>query len=127
MKHKRQLGAVAGVSTLVSLGLVLVVYAIVTSYGADVVGDVRDDIGTDSCAARSDTFTLYNESADTCYNSSGSTSDVVHYGFNVSGDSLSGMANTSEKLPTISSVAVAAIIIGIIMTAFGGIAAVRMA
>lgn len=90
------MGAVAGVSTLVSLGIVLVVYAIVTSFGADVVSDVRDD------------FT------------------AATYEHNISTDALEGIATTSEKLPTISSVAVAAIIIGIILTAFGGIAAVRM-
>lgn len=96
MKAKRQMGAVAGVSTLVSLGIVLVVYGIVTSFGADVVSDVQDDFTANS------------------------------YEYNISNDALEGIATTSEKLPTISSVAVAAIIIGIILTAFGGIAMSRM-
>lgn len=96
MKFKRQAGAVAGVSTLISLGIVLVVYGIVTSFGADVVSDVQDDF----------------------------TENSVEY--NISADALEGISTTSEKLPTISSVAVAAIIIGIILTAFGGVAMARM-
>jgi len=95
-KLKKQAGAVAGVSTLISLGIVLVVFGIVVSYGADVVSDVQADF----------------------------TADTVEY--NISADSLEGISTTAEKLPTISSVAVAAIVIGIILSAFGGIAMTRM-
>jgi hypothetical protein len=96
MKTKNQAGAVAGVSTLISLGVVLVVYGIVTSFGADIVGDIQDDFVENSTQ------------------------------YDIAGDALDGISTTSEKLPTISSVAVAAIIIGIILSAFGGVAMARM-
>lgn len=108
MKTKRQAGAVAGVSTLISLGIVLVVYGIVTSFGADVVSDIQDDFVTNTAGCNA-----------TVTSSCGTE-------YNISADALQGISTTSEKLPTISSVAVAAIIIGIILTAFGGIALTRM-
>ena len=94
-KKGQTAGAVAGVAGLVSLAIVLVIFAIVASYGAEIVGDTRDDFVADS----------------------------VEY--NISTGALNGIAVTSEKMPTVGRIAVAAIIITIILSAFGAFVMLR--
>lgn len=94
-KKGQAASAVNGVAGLVSLGIVLVVFAIVVSYGAEIVGDTRDDFVANS----------------------------VEY--NISSDSLEGIAVTADKLPTVGRITVAAIIIGIILSAFGAFVMLR--
>ena len=97
MKSKKgQTAAVAGVSSLIGLGIVLVIYGIVTSFGADIVTDIQGDF----------------------------TASSIEY--NISQQALEGIDETSQKLPTVSRVAVAAIIIGIILAAFGGFLGFRL-
>lgn len=94
-KKGQTAGAVAGVTGLVSLAIVLVIFAIVASYGAEIVGDTRDDFVANS----------------------------VEY--NISTNSLSAIDVTSEKMPTVGRITVAAIIITIILSAFGAFVMLR--
>ena len=95
MKVKENQAAITGVTALVSLAIVLVVYAIVTSFGAQVVGDINSDFTANS------------------------------YEDNISTKALEGMDVTADKLPTVARITVAAIIISIILAAFGGFVALR--
>jgi len=88
-------GAIAGVTGLVSLAIVMVIYAIVSSYGAEIVADTRDDFTADSAE------------------------------YNISQSSLEGIEVTAEKMPTVGRITVAAIIITIILAAFGSFVAMR--
>ena len=88
-------GAIAGVAGLVSLAIVMVIYAIVSSYGAQILGDTADDFVADS----------------------------VEY--NITQNSLEGIEVTSEKMPTVGRIVVAAILITVILAAFGSFVALR--
>lgn len=94
-KKGQAYGAVAGVTGLVSLAIVFVIYAIVSSYGAEIVSDTGDDFAANS----------------------------VEY--NITQNSLSGIDATAEKMPTVGRIVVAAIIITVILAAFGGFVAMR--
>ena len=94
-KKGQAFGAVAGVTGLVSLAIVFVIYAIVSSYGAEIVSDTRDDF----------------------------TANSVEY--NISQNSLDGIDATAEKMPTVGRIVVAAIIITVILAAFGGFVMMR--
>jgi len=73
---------------LLPIGLTFVVTGIVLAYGLDIVSDVGDD------------FT------------------PATYEANATADTLKGVANLAEKIPTLATVAVAAIIIGVLISAF---------
>jgi len=94
-KKGQAFGAVAGVTGLVSLAIVFVIYAIVSSYGAEIVSDTGDDF----------------------------TANSVEY--NITQNSLDGIDATAEKMPTVGRIVVAAIIITVILAAFGGFVAMR--
>jgi len=75
-----------GINELLSIGLTLVVLGIGLSYGLEVMGDVQDDM----------------------------TASSVEY--NATQSALEGVAKIPEKMPTIATVIVAAVIIGILVT-----------
>ena len=109
-------GAIAGVTGLVSLAIVMVIYAIVSSYGAEIVVDTRDDFVTNV--------------ANCGLNSTGGTGGTIGYSacpseYNISQSSLEGIEVTAEKMPTVGRITVAAIIITIILAAFGSFVAMR--
>lgn len=108
------------VQELLPIGITLVVLGIALAYGLEVMGSTKDDIGAASCEARSDGFTSYNASADQCYNSTLDHTAVTTADFNASGDAITGVAKIPEKLPTIVTVIVAAVIIGILVTYLAG-------
>ena len=73
------------IKDMLTIGLVFVVTGIGLAYGLNVMGDVRDDM----------------------------TSNTAEY--NATADAITGVAKIPEKLPLIATVVVAAIIIGIII------------
>lgn len=100
---------------LLGIGMTMVVLGIGLAYGLQVSGDVRDDMGTADCAARTDGYTTYSSTAGTCSNGSNSVS-VGTENFVGSNDSMVALAKLPNKLPTIMTVIVAAVIIGILVT-----------
>jgi len=74
------------IQDLLTIGIVFVVVGVALAYGADVVSDVRDD------------FT-----------------DTASYQYNTSTNALKALDKLSGKLPTIATIAAAAIIIGVIV------------
>lgn len=103
------------IKDLMPIGITFVVFGIAIAFGLNVFGDVRTDLGTDSCADNTNGFTSYNSSSGLCYNSSLSTQSVPGADFNASVDGISGVSKLPEKLPLIATVVVAAVIIGILI------------
>ena len=78
------------IKELLGIGFTLIVLGIGLAYGMDVMGDVRDDMTADT------------------------------YEYNATTNSLEGVSKIPEKLPTISLVVVASVIIGILVTYLWG-------
>jgi len=74
------------IGDLLGIGMTLVVLGIGLAYGLQVMGDVQDDMTADSKEA------------------------------NATGQAIEGVSKIPEKLPTIATVIVAAVILGILVT-----------
>ena len=74
------------IQDLLGIGMTIVVLGIGLAYGLQVMGDVQDDM----------------------------TANSEEY--NATGNAITGVAKLPEKLPTIATVIVAAVIIGILVT-----------
>lgn len=84
-------GIIAGVSVLGALGLLAVIIGLVIAYGAQVQGEVRADMTPNSLE------------------------------YNITTTSMENVENVSNKSGTVFTVALAAVILGILVTAFAGI------
>jgi len=105
------------VQELLGVGFTLIVLGIGIAYGLEIMADSRDDFGTDSCADT--TLTGYNASSLKCYNTSNQAQAEVSpqtAQWNSTVDGITGVAKIPEKLPTIATVVVASVIIGILVT-----------
>jgi len=96
MKGQMSLGSLA------SIGLVFVLATVVLSIGTDIVDDIRQD----AC-------TTYDATLDTCNDT------AVSYSYNISDEGIQGTESLGNWLPTIATVAGAAIIITVISRGFG--------
>jgi len=90
------------IQELLGIGLTLVVLGIGLAYGLEVMGDVRDDMitGAAGCDAT---------------NQTGCAVD-----FNATDSTMQGVSKIPEKMPTIATVIVAAVIIGVLVTYLWG-------
>ena len=86
------------IQDLLPIGMTLVVLGIALAYGLQVMGDVQEDIEI----ANDPTWTT--------------ASGTVTTAGNATGDAIEGVAEIPSKLPTIATVIVAAVIIGILVT-----------
>lgn len=82
------------IQELLGIGLTLVVLGIGLAYGLQVMGDIRNDMNSDYL------------------NSS--------IGYNASTDAIEGVTKIPNKMPTIATVIVASVIIGILVTYLWG-------
>lgn len=88
MKNKRgQLGISDLPSAVFLMGMAAVIGIIV----AVIIVSVGNNVATDDCASRSDTYTTFNATAQKCQNSTGSQVSVGTTAFNVSGDGNAGV------------------------------------
>lgn len=101
--------------SLLGAGITLAILGIALTYAVDITDDVRDDLGEDLCAARTDTYTSYNDSAKLCYNSSNTHIAVGNAEFNATTDTINGLIEIPEKIPTLAVIIVAAAILGILV------------
>ena len=83
------------VQDLLGIGLTLVVLGVALAYGIQVLGDVKTDLSTSACD---------------------SNSSLCSVEYNATADAVTGVSKIPEKLPTIATVVVAAVIIGILVT-----------
>jgi hypothetical protein len=103
------------IKQLFGIGMTLVILGIALAFGLQITGDVRDDMGETDCAGRTDSYTSYNATSKLCYNSTGDTLEFKTAQYNASSNSITGVSKIPEKLPTIATVVVAAVIIGILV------------
>lgn len=83
-------------SELLGIGMTLVVLGIGIAYGLQVMGEVKDDLATGTCSQANQT--------------------ACSTAWNATQDAVEGVAKIPEKLPTIATVIVAAVILGILVT-----------
>lgn len=103
---------------LLPIGLTFVVTGIVLAFGLNVSGDVRDDLGELGCGAHTDGKTIYDPATALCKNSSGATSIVGTAAFNSSTDTIQSVSQLTSRMDTLALVTIAAVIIGVLLTAF---------
>ena len=108
------------IGELLGIGMTLVILGIGLAFGLEVLGSVRDESGMADCTnyPPASGFTTFSDGL--CANSSGSTMTPVSPQYNGTVDSVSGVAKIPEKLPTIATVIVASVIIGILVTYLWG-------
>ena len=98
---------------LLGIGMTLVVTVIGIAMGASVTGDIRTSVATDDCVKLGDGH-RWNATAEVCSNDTTSVT-VRSLDYNVSTNGLSGITNLSVRIPTIMTVIVIAIIIGVLV------------
>jgi len=106
------------IKDMLPIGVTIVVVGMVLAFGLEIMGDVRDDIGENTCAARSDSYTTFNATQQQCQNASGNLVDPGSAEYNATIDGITGVSKLPEKLPLIATVIVAVIIIGILVRFF---------
>jgi len=101
------------IKELLGVGFTILVLAIGMAYGLDVMGDIRDDMGETAC----ETGFSFNASSKLCQNATGAnTISPSSAEYNATVNGISGVAKIPEKIPTIATVVLAAVIIGILVT-----------
>jgi len=109
------------IKDLLGIGMTLVVLVIGLAYGLQVTGEARDDIGENNCAKRTDGYTNYLETTHKCSNAtigaahSQSNRSVDSSEWNSTGSGITALSKIPQKLPTIVTVIIAAVIIGILL------------
>ena len=116
MEQKLDLKPKFDVSILMSVGITIVVVAIMLAFGLQITGDVRDDIAVDSCAGKT-TYTSYNEATGLCYNpaNASQTQAVGTSEYNATVDGLEAVSKISGKLGIIVTVIIAGVLLGILI------------
>lgn len=118
-KHKAPVTFEIG--DLIPIVVTLAVAGLVTAFSLQVVGETKEDMGESACENNA-TPGFWNTTSQRC-ETSGTNSTHVQGNpseFNASGDVLSGMAVIPEKFSIIATVAVAAVVIGLLLTYFLG-------
>lgn len=103
---------------LVGVGVAFVVVGVVLAIGLSVLGDVKFDLGADSCGARTDGYTTYNETNELCTNGTGFTTVPSDTYYNATQSAVNGTGELASKLPLLGLVIAAAIIIGVLLKSF---------
>ncbi len=104
-------------SELLGIGMTLVVLGIGLAYGLQVMGDVKDDSALADCTNQppESGYTTYVTATKLCTNGSDSL-EPASTAYVAVTDSVTGVAKIPSKLPTIATVVVAAVILGILVT-----------
>lgn len=104
-------------SELLAIGMTLVVLGVGIAYGLQVMGEVKNDIGETACQNGTGTPGYWNTTSQRCETSSANSSHVQGNPeqYNATVDAVTGVAKIPEKLPTIATVVVAAVILGILV------------
>jgi len=101
------------INDLYTIGIVVAVTGIALAFALQVTGDVKDDMDEDSCQAQTDGS--WNNTD--CVNASNTTQSVTYpltAQSNASLDAIDGIAVVPEKLPTVATIGVAVVIIGLL-------------
>lgn len=131
-------GQTMGLGTMITVVVIFLVVGIAAIYSLDITDDTREDFcdytfEDDRCyACLSSGYPNFNSTDNQCYN--GTTDTIVHQGANMTGETAAfnstqdvrdGVAKIPDKMPTLGNVVIAAIIIGVLLAAFGGFIAYK--
>lgn len=130
-------GQAASLMTIATVVLVFLLAGMAAIYSLDILEDSREDFCdysygelSDSCVNCNATL-VFNDSDFECHNTSDGASEaatkyiVQDTSFNSTTSGMDGVALIPDKMPTLGSVVIAAIIIGVLLAAFGGFVALR--
>jgi len=92
---RKKKGQAFGLGSLISVVIIFVIAALAAVFSLDILEDTQDDL-TDNGAA-----------------------------YNATSDAIDGVAKIPDKMPTLGNVVIAAIIIGVLLAAFGGFVSMR--
>lgn len=92
---RKKKGQAFGLGSLLTVVIIFVIAGLLAVFSLDILEDTQDDMTEDGAA------------------------------YNASSEAISGIAKIPEKLPTLGNVVIAAIIIGVLLAAFGGFVATR--
>ena len=101
------------IQELLGIGFTLVVLGIGLAYGLDVNSDIKTDFAEESCASGG--FS-YNLTADQCNNGTHNVGAPESAQYNTTDFSATAVSKITDKVPTIATVVVAAVVIGILVT-----------
>lgn len=97
------------INALGAVALALVVGGILIAFGLQILGDIQDDMITNTAACG--------------LNSTGGTGGTLLYSgcgadYNASGEAITATGNIAEKIPLIATIVVAVLIIGLLVGGF---------
>lgn len=129
-------GQSMGLGVIIPVVVVFLMAAIVAIHGIDILDDTREDFCdydydevNEECYQCNTTHITYNTSDARCHNESSGESGLPTYyedqSFNSTSDSMTGVEKVPEKMPTVGNVVVAAVIITVLLAAFGGFLATK--
>lgn len=112
------------IQDILPIGFTLVVAGIGLAYGIEVTGDVQDGFCSDNlvgdeCRICPSAYPTYNTTGESCYNATFSNvayTSNTNVQWNASGSMMTGVSNITSKFPTLGTILVASIIIGILVT-----------
>ena len=106
-----------GIQDLLGIGMTIVVLVIGLAFGLQITGEVKDDIAEATCEGRADGYTIWNETSGYCHNSTNHSlsEPPASAEYNATGEGIVAVAKIPEKLGTIITVVVAAILIGLLI------------
>lgn len=130
-----------GLGMMITVVVVFLLAGIAAIYSLNVLEETKETMCTDdgfnyvgtTCIGCEDAvYPYFNSSDNKCYNSTagvGSTSvaaiEAGKVSTNSTVDVIAGVAKVPEKMPTLGNVVVSAIIIGVLLAAFGGFMAYK--
>ena len=124
-KKGQMSAAVAGMTALATVIVLIVVIGLISAYGSRILQDTESEIATDGCNTQqgvydSGTHTLhYNQSTGYCENANRSvllSPNLLSVNNTISGNEAVG--NLTQKMPTLATVLIGAFIILILISAF---------
>ena len=134
MKKKAQ---TFGLGMIVTIVVIFLIVGLAAIYSLDIMDSTKKDFcdynyvsSTGAClGCPSATKTKFNATDNYCYNSSDegriAATVIQDVSYNATIDVIAGVQKVPAKMPTLGNVAIAAIIIGVLLTAFGGFMAAR--
>lgn len=130
-----------GLGMLITVVIIFLIVGLAAIFSLDIIEDTEKDfctsdghnyVGNTCLGCENAVYPYFNSSDNKCYNSTsgvGSTSVVSiiagKASTNATGDVVLGISKVPEKMPTLGNVAIAAIIIGVLLAAFGGFMAYK--
>jgi len=113
--EKKKVVAEFEVKDLLGIGMTLVVLVIGLAFGLQVTSEIKTDMATDHCSGRTDSYVFTDVAKGVCYNATDQNVSISTAEWNGTTSGITAIGKIPEKLPTIVTVIVAAVIIGVLV------------